>query len=144
MSAAMTFAAAAAAEGVGTSVMTDFQRGTRELELANRTREFIHTTVIPFERDKRQTPHGPLPPLVAELRALARDAKLLAPQVAQRWGGHGLSHTEIATVFRASGYSLLGPVAMNCMAPDEGNMHLLEKVATPAQQERYLAPLVAG
>jgi acyl-CoA dehydrogenase len=124
--------------------MINLQRGSRELDLEQRTRDFIRTTVIPFERDRRQTPHGPLPTLVAELRALARNAGLLAPQVSERWGGYGLSHRETASVFRASGYSLLGPVAMNCMAPDEGNMHLLEKVATSAQQERFLAPLVAG
>jgi acyl-CoA dehydrogenase len=43
-----------------------------------------------------------------------------------------------------AGYSPIGPVALNAMAPDEGNMRLLELVATPAQQERYLAPLVRG
>src|SRR5690606_40610283 len=39
---------------------------------------------------------------------------------------------------------LLGPLALNIAAPDEGNMHLLEKVATPEQRERYLVPLAAG
>ena len=71
-------------------------------------------------------------------------AGLLAPQVGEEWGGQGLCHREIATVLRASGYSMLGPIAMNCMAPDEGNMHLLERVATPAQKERFLRPLAAG
>ena len=47
-------------------------------------------------------------------------------------------------VFEEAGYSLLGPLAMNCSAPDEGNMHLLEVVATPAQQERFLGPLARG
>jgi alkylation response protein AidB-like acyl-CoA dehydrogenase len=46
--------------------------------------------------------------------------------------------------FEAAGYSMLGPVALNCAAPDEGNMHLLEKIATPEQQERWLKPLAAG
>ena len=40
--------------------------------------------------------------------------------------------------------SLLGPVALNVFAPDEGNMHLLEEVATPAQKERWLRPLAAA
>jgi acyl-CoA dehydrogenase len=39
---------------------------------------------------------------------------------------------------------LLGPLALNIAAPDEGNMHLLEQVATPEQQEAYLRPLAAG
>lgn len=124
--------------------MTDFSRTARELELEARTQRFIRDVVIPYERDPRQTPHGPAPELVAELRAHARRAGLLAPQVAEEWGGYGLSHRETATVLRASGYSLLGPIAMNCMAPDEGNMHLLERIATPAQKQRFLAPLAAG
>jgi acyl-CoA dehydrogenase len=47
-------------------------------------------------------------------------------------------------VFEEAGYSLLGPLALNCAAPDEGNMHLLEVVATEEQKERYLRPLAAG
>jgi acyl-CoA dehydrogenase len=124
--------------------MINLQRGARELALEQRTRDFIKNVIIPFERDPRLTSHGPSAELVTQLRELARSAGLLAPQAPERWGGLGLSHREIATVFRASGYSLLGPVAMNCMAPDEGNMHLLDKVATPEQQQRFLAPLVAG
>jgi hypothetical protein len=43
-----------------------------------------------------------------------------------------------------AGYSPLGPLAMNCAAPDEGNIHLLAVVATAEQKERYLRPLVRG
>ncbi len=124
--------------------MLEFSRGQRELELEVRTNEFIRDVIIPAESDPRQTPHGPTPEFVQELRRQARSAGLLAPQVAERWGGYGLSHRETATVLRASGYSLLGPVAMNCMAPDEGNMHLLDVVGTEAQKEKHLAPLAAG
>ena len=46
--------------------------------------------------------------------------------------------------FEEAGTSLLGPVALNVFAPDEGNMHLLEAVATPAQKEQWLRPLAAG
>jgi acyl-CoA dehydrogenase len=69
---------------------------------------------------------------------------VFAPQVARRWGGLGLDLRAQAVVFEEAGYSLLGPLALNCAAPDEGNMHLLERVATPAQQERYLRPLASG
>jgi acyl-CoA dehydrogenase len=124
--------------------MTNFDRSDREIELEQRTRTFIRDVVIPYERDRRRGPHGPSDELVAELRAKARAAGLLAPHVGTAWGGLGLNHAETATVFRAAGYSLLGPLALNCMAPDEGNMHLLEKVATPEQQERFLRPLAAG
>lgn len=124
--------------------MTSFERGARELELEARTRAFIADVVIPYERDPRIEHHGPNDDLRRELQAKARAAGLLAPQVSEEWGGYGLDHRETATVLRASGYSLLGPVAMNCMAPDEGNMNLLDKVATPAQKERWLRPLAAG
>ena len=123
--------------------MTDFQRSPRELDLEQRTREFIRNVVIPCETDPRF--HGDIADeLIRDLRRKARDAGLLAPQVAPEWGGHGLNHRETATVFRAAGYSLLGPLAMNCMAPDEGNMFLLERVASAAQKEQFLKPLAAG
>ena len=49
-----------------------------------------------------------------------------------------------AVVFEEAGCSLFGPLALNIAAPDEGNMHLLEAVATEEQKERYLRPLAAG
>jgi acyl-CoA dehydrogenase len=124
--------------------MVDFQRSDRECALEERTTALIRDAIIPFERDNRFTPHGPAPELIADLHAAARRAGLFAPQVGRDWGGLGLTHRERATVFRASGYSLLGPLAMNCMAPDEGNMHLLEVVGTEDQKTRYLQPLAAG
>jgi acyl-CoA dehydrogenase len=124
--------------------MVSFERGARELELEARTQAFIRDVVMPSESDPRVGRHGPAPDLVRELRDRARDAGLCAPQVGTEWGGYGLTHRETATVLRAAGYSLLGPIAMNCMAPDEGNMHLLEKVATRPQQERFLRPLARG
>ena len=47
-------------------------------------------------------------------------------------------------MFRAAGYSLLGPMAMNISAPDEGNMHLLHRVATEEQKQQFLQPLANG
>ena len=73
-----------------------------------------------------------------------RGEGLLAPHVSPEFGGLGLSHVGKAVVFEEAGYSLLGPLAMNIFAPDEGNMHLLEVVATPAQKERWLRPLASG
>ncbi len=105
---------------------------------------FIREEVIPFEKDPRNGGHGPTDDLANELKAKARAAGLIAPHVGEEWGGLGLTHSEIALVFRAAGYSPLGPIALNCMAPDEGNMHLLEKVASTEQKERYLRPLAAG
>ena len=113
-------------------------------ELVERTTEFVNETVIPYEKDPRNESHGPSDALRVELQAAAREAGLLVPQLPEHLGGHDLNHREMAAVFRAAGYSPLGPIALNIMAPDEGNMHLLHKVATPEQQERFLQPLAAG
>jgi acyl-CoA dehydrogenase len=122
----------------------DLTHGQRELELTARVTDFIREVVIPYENDPRIGSHGPSDELCYELKAHARAAGLLSPHVGEAFGGQGLNHREIATVFRAAGYSMLGPIALNIMAPDEGNMALLEKVASPAQQERFLRPLAAG
>jgi acyl-CoA dehydrogenase len=124
--------------------MVDFQRTPKELELEARTARFVREVVIPYERDPRLSAHGPSDEMLQELRDKARAAGLCAPQVSEEMGGYGLTHRETATVLKAAGYSLLGAQAMNCMAPDEGNMHLLEKVATPWQREHYLRPLAQG
>ena len=113
-------------------------------ELQQRTRRFIADEVIPLENDARCTPHGPSEELRAELIAKARSAGLLAPHTSRELGGLGLDHRGKALVFEEAGYSPLGPVALNIMAPDEGNMHLLEAVASPDQRERWLRPLAAG
>jgi acyl-CoA dehydrogenase len=113
-------------------------------ELQQRTRRFIADEVIPLEKDPRCTPHGPTESLRAELIAKAAAAGLLAAHVGRDFGGLGLDHRGKAILFEEAGYSPLGPVALNIMAPDEGNMHLLEAAASPAQQERWLRPLAAG
>lgn len=66
-----------------------------------------------------------------------------APQAPAAYGG-GFSFDEVAVLLEEAGRSLLGPLALNCAAPDEGNMHMLNVIATPEQKERYLHPLVAG
>jgi acyl-CoA dehydrogenase len=112
--------------------------------LQARIRTFITEDIVPLEADPRRTRHGPTEDFRRELIAKARDAGLLAPHVAREYGGMALNHVGRAIAFEEAGYSPLGPVALNVFAPDEGNMHLLEAVATPAQKERWLRPLAAG
>src|SRR3546814_13914946 len=59
-------------------------------------------------------------------------------------GGQGLDVAGMAACYEEMGRSIFGPVAFNCAAPDDGNMMLLEKVATEAQKERWLQPIVDG
>ncbi|EKE76420.1 acyl-CoA dehydrogenase family protein [Oceanibaculum indicum] len=124
--------------------MIDFALTDRQKELKERVTAFIDGTVIPYEADKRRTSHGPTDELRQELNALAKKAGLFAPHVSAEFGGMGLGHVDCAIVFEAAGRSPLGPVALHCAAPDEGNMHLLEKVATAEQKEKYLRPLASG
>lgn len=122
----------------------DFAIPLELAELQARTRRFIAEEIIPLERDRRQTAHGPTEEFRRELVAKARAAGLLSPHVSKEYGGLGLDHRGKAVIFEESGYSMLGPVAMNIFAPDEGNMHMMEAIASPAQKERWLRPLAAG
>jgi acyl-CoA dehydrogenase len=126
------------------SISMDFNLSAAHAELQQRTRLFIEEQVIPMERDPRCTTHGPTDELRLELVAKARTAGLLSPHVSAEFGGLGLDHVGKAIVFEEAGYSPLGPVAMNIFAPDEGNMHMMEVICTPAQKERWLRPLAEG
>ncbi|KUP97927.1 acyl-CoA dehydrogenase [Thermobifida cellulosilytica TB100] len=112
----------------------------RIAELRDRVRSFVREEVIPAERELAGGAE-PTDELRRRLQQAAASAGLLSPTAPKRWGGLGLSVSEQAVVLMEAGYSLLGPLALNCAAPDEGNMHLMHKVASPEQQERYLAPL---
>ena len=122
----------------------DFEVPPELAGLQARIRRFIADEIIPLESDARRTRHGPSEELRRELIDKAREAGLLAPHVAKEYGGLALTHVGRAIAFEEAGYSPLGPVALNVFAPDEGNMHLLEAIATPAQKERWLRPLAAG
>jgi acyl-CoA dehydrogenase len=110
--------------------------------LRARVRSFIKETVIPFEQ--AAIADGITDDLRVRLQQLARAAGVFAPQAPAEFGGGGADFSLTALLLEEAGYSLLGPLAMNCAAPDEGNMHLLSVVASPQQCERYLRPLVAG
>ena len=122
----------------------DFSLTPALKSLQDEVRTFIAEQIIPMEKDPRQTAHGPSEELREELVSLARRAGLLTPHASKELGGRGWSHIEKAIAFEEAGYSTLGPTAMNIHAPDEGNIHLLEVVATPEQKERWLKPMVQG
>jgi alkylation response protein AidB-like acyl-CoA dehydrogenase len=122
----------------------DFAISDQLATLQHAVRRFIAEEIIPLERDPRQTAHGPSEEFREELIARARAAGLLSAHVSKEFGGLGLDHRAKAVFFEEAGYSLLGPVALNIAAPDEGNMHLMEAVARPEHKERWLRPLAAG
>lgn len=122
----------------------DFSLTPALKSLQDEVRSFIAEQIIPLEKDPRQTAHGPSEDLREELVGLARKAGLLTPHASKELGGRGWTHIEKAIAFEEAGYSTLGPTAMNIHAPDEGNIHLLEVVATPEQKARWLKPMVQG
>jgi acyl-CoA dehydrogenase len=99
--------------------------------MLDRTRAFVRDVCIPAEARELSEE------LRTELQDAAKQAGIFAPHLGRPIG-------EWCDVFEAAGYSLRGPLALNIAAPDEGNMHLLEIVATDAQKERYLEPLASG
>ena len=129
----------------GLIMAVDFTLSPDLLALQARIRSFIADEVIPLEA--RCPPHAARArprSCAAELIEKARAAGLLSPQCRREYGGLALSHVGRAVAFEEAGYSPLGPIALNVFAPDEGNMHLLEAVATPAQKERWLRPLASA
>ena len=113
-------------------------------QLAAATRRFVRDVVLPIERRIAGSVHDLDPAERAELIAAAKAAGVYAPQLPTAYGGAGLDTRGQAVVFAEAGYTLLGPLATGCAAPDEGNGLLLERVATAAQRERWLAPLATG
>lgn len=114
----------------------------RALEIGAKVEAFVRDIVAPYEGDPRCGTHGPSDALVDELRAKARAAGVLTPHILPD-GGH-LTQLETAHVLRLSGLSPLGPLAVNTMAPDEGNMYLIGKVGNAEQKAHFLAPMIAG
>ncbi|AKK29864.1 acyl-CoA dehydrogenase family protein [Mycobacterium sp. EPa45] len=124
--------------------MIDFEIPSDTAALRDEIRAFVVDKIIPYERDPRITRHGPNEELRTELVGLARDAGLLTFQAPHRFGGREPSHRDQAVLFEAAGWSTLGPVALNCAAPDEGNMFVLSKIATEEQAEKFLVPVIDG
>ena len=124
--------------------MIDFAIPSETAMLRDEIRSFVTDEVVPFETDPRVTRHGPNEDLRTELVELARKAGLLTFQAPRRLGGREPSHVAQAVLFEAAGWSTLGPVALNCAAPDEGNMFLLSKIANDDQVDEFLMPVIDG
>jgi acyl-CoA dehydrogenase len=111
---------------------------------------FLHDRVLPAEaeyhswraRRRGTADEHALPPVVERLSAQARSLglwNLFLPAVS------GLSTLDYAPVAEVSGWSpTLAPEAINCQAPDSGNMETLHLFGTGDQKQRWLGPLLAG
>lgn len=128
----------------------DFVFSDRCEDLRGRLLAFMDEHVYPAEvlHDRQMEESGDPqfhPPIMEELKAEARAQglwNLFMP--GEEWGA-GLTNLEYAPLAEITGRSPeLGPEALNCSAPDTGNMELIAEYGTPRQQEQWLKPLLDG
>lgn len=124
----------------------DFALSPEIESLRLRVRAFIEEHVLPLEADPANfAEHENIPEdRLNVVRAKAKAAGLWAPQSPKEYGGMGLPIVAWAAIYEEAARSIFGPLAIHCMAPDDGNMNLLAKVGTPAQKEWFLRPVVEG
>ena len=132
----------------------DFNLSAKTTEYAAKLQAFMDSEVFPaesiYEHQRAQLaaagkPHG-VPAVVEELKVKARALglwNLFLPHSTDPH--HGLSVTEYATLAEITGWSPdLAPEAINCAAPDTGNMELLDMFGTAEQKKMWLEPLLDG
>jgi acyl-CoA dehydrogenase len=111
--------------------------------------DFMDREVYPaekvFERQLNEAPsRWQIPPVMEALKEKARAEGLWNLFLPESELGAGLNNLEYAPLCEIMGRSPIAPEAFNCSAPDTGNMETLVRYATPAQQEEWLKPLLAG
>ncbi|MFF6804520.1 acyl-CoA dehydrogenase family protein [Streptomyces sp. NPDC012616] len=124
----------------------DFTPSAKASETCTRMWDFMREEVLPAEAvyHRHLAEHGPHahPPVVKALQESARRRglwNLFLPDVS------GLTNLEYAAVAEISGWSpVIAPEAINCQAPDTGNMELLHMFGTPEQKRRWLEPLLTA
>ncbi|MBN9673005.1 acyl-CoA dehydrogenase family protein [Roseibium aggregatum] len=118
-----------------------------ELEaLRARIADFVETRLLPLEENPScYDEHENIAyETLEDLRAQARAEGLWCLQLARETGGGGLSKVGMAVCYEEMNRSIFGPVVFNSAAPDDGNMMVLEKAATPEQKDQWLKPIVDG
>ena len=130
----------------------DFEISPRARELTDELQSFMDDSVYPAEAVYEQQmealgdPHGH-PRIVEDLKTEARSRGLWNLFMPHRteWTPDPVSNLDYAHLAEISGRSMhLAPEAMNCAAPDTGNMEVLALFGSPAQQDQWLQPLLAG
>ena len=119
----------------------DFEIPAEAKAIREKVRRWVHDECIPAEKELDSKPFDEV---LGKLRAKARTQGLWCPFVPKEYGGMGLPIVAWAAVYEEAARSIFGPLAINCMAPDDGNMNLLSKVGTPEQKEWFLKPIVEG
>jgi acyl-CoA dehydrogenase len=110
------------------------------------TREFIAGEVMPLERERANYDEYENIRLdvLDRVREKAKAAGLWAPQMPKARGGLGLFPVGWAVMYEEANRSIFGPAALNCAAPDDGNMSLLNKVLPDSMKDEWLQPIIEG
>ena len=128
-----------------------FEPSPRGVDLRQRVTEFVETEVLPAEEVYEEQmaasgdPHFH-PQILEDLKAEARDRglwNLFMPHVTP-WTPDPVPNLDYAYLAELAGRSLLASEAMNCSAPDTGNMEVLALFGTDQQKEQWLVPLLEG
>ena len=124
----------------------DFEIPSLVEDYRRRIADFVEREVLPLESDgSAYDAHENIDLAVLDkLRAKARAEGLWCLQLKPETGGQGLGKVGMAVCYEEMNRSIFGPVVFNSGAPDDGNMMVLEKAATPEQKERWLKPIVEG
>jgi acyl-CoA dehydrogenase len=131
----------------------DFSYDVRTEEFRKRLLAFMDECVYPAEpvfaaQVQENTQAGrswERPAVIADLKAEARGRGLWNLFLAHHPEGAGLTNLQYAPLAEITGRSpALAPEALNCAAPDTGNMEVLAEFGSPEQQERWLRPLLDG
>ena len=126
----------------------DFAYDARTEQLRGGLLDFMDSHILPAEPQfERTEPDAPFswerPPVMAELQSEARRRGLWNLFLPDAEHGAGLTNLQYAPLAEITGRSPhLAPEALNCAAPDTGNMELLHLFATPEQKQRWLEPLL--
>ncbi len=129
----------------------DFEHSERARLVMDQVERFVHERVVPNEETYQgQLAHSDdwrqwrIPPIVEELKAEARELGLWNLFLPDDKYGAGLDNRDYAPIAEITGRSFLAPEVFNCSAPDTGNAEVLVKYGSEEQQQRWLAPLLAG
>lgn len=126
-----------------------FEYAEKSIALQDRVRRFMEQYIYPEEKaydDFTRKNRWQEYPKMEQLKELAQKAGLWNLFLPASYGERspGLTNLEYAALAEIMGRVLWSSEVFNCSAPDTGNMEVLAKYGTPAQQERWLEPLLAG
>tara|TARA_B100001123_G_scaffold41715_1_gene42831 strand:+ start:583 stop:1059 length:477 start_codon:yes stop_codon:yes gene_type:complete len=124
----------------------DFTLSPEIDEYRQKVRAFVDEHILPLEADRSNyDAHENIQTgILKSVQEKVKAAGLWAPQMPKKRGGLGFDQVGMAASYEEMNRSIFGPVCFNCAAPDDGNMFVLNRVATEEQKEKWLQPIIDG